>query len=368
MKIAIIGAGPAGLSAARKAAAGGAEVTVFEKKRVGEGIVCGECIFDFFGVLQKPESGLLFEVEKIIVRVHDTYSKQVIDYNRLWMIDRAVWQRGLAAQAQTVGARIIENHEVSVRELQDISDSHDFVIDCSGAPCVTARAYKFHQEYLKSFSVACQYRLAGDFSQYGKSIYLGFLPGIPQENMPGYYWIFPRSEGTAYVGIGYRAGNNGKTVNLWKKLDEVIDRENLGQMRVLGKGGGFLPIARPQKLVHDNIILAGDAAGITSEFSGEGIDLALISGAVAAGAALSADAAAYDKRIGQLLQEKLRFDKSVADFFKNGSFEDCDAMVDMVFNKKLAFNPKVVKLAYRVMKLAVSFKKRKQMLSPEILN
>ncbi len=46
MKIAIIGAGPAGLYAALAAAEKGMTADLYEKRRVGEGIVCGECIFD----------------------------------------------------------------------------------------------------------------------------------------------------------------------------------------------------------------------------------------------------------------------------------------------------------------------------------
>jgi flavin-dependent dehydrogenase len=43
MKLAIIGAGPGGLYAALAAAGQGLQVDLWEKGRVGEGIVCGEC-------------------------------------------------------------------------------------------------------------------------------------------------------------------------------------------------------------------------------------------------------------------------------------------------------------------------------------
>ena len=67
MKIAIIGAGPGGLYAALAAAKKGMQVELFEKRRVGEGIVCGECIFDSLRIMPRPGLGLLRPVDEILL-------------------------------------------------------------------------------------------------------------------------------------------------------------------------------------------------------------------------------------------------------------------------------------------------------------
>ncbi|MFA6075936.1 MAG: NAD(P)/FAD-dependent oxidoreductase [Negativicutes bacterium] len=363
MKIAIIGAGPAGVYAAITAATHGAEVTVFEKRCVGEGIVCGECIFDFFGTLQQPRYGYRYTVENIIVHAHNTYTKAVAKYNRLWMMDRSAWQRGLAAEAVGLGVKIHENKEILPAQLRQLSQEFDFIIDCSGAPSVTGQAYGFHSEYLNKFNVACQYELRGDFSKFKKSILIGFLPDIPAENMPGYYWIFPKDDQSANVGIGYRTDTKGKTVNLWQKLDEVIRLENLQTMTITGRGGGFLPISRPNKLVHDNILLVGDAAGITSEFSGEGIDLACISGTLAARAILDGDVSGYQNRLNLLLKEKFALDKTITKYMQNSNLVEIDGLVDAVFNKKIILNPRTMTIAYKLLKMIVLWKIRKRIIA-----
>ena len=361
MKIAIIGAGPAGLYAAMTAAAGGAETTLFEKRQVGEGIVCGECIFDFFGMLKQPRHGYLYTVENVIVQAQCRYTKAVVKYDRLWMIDRSSWQRGLAVEAIELGASIKENSAISSAQLSELSREFDFVIDCSGAPSLTSQAHGFHSEYLRKFNVACQYELQGDFSKLSKSILIGFLPGIPAENMPGYYWIFPKDDRRANVGIVYRPDTNGKTVQLWEKLDEVIRRENLQDMKIISKGGGFLPIARPAKLVYDNILLAGDAAGITSEFSGEGIDLACISGKFAAQAIIDGRVTGYEQKLNRLLADKLALDKKISDFFQHSDLGDIDRLVDAVFNKKILLNPRIMGIAYRLLKMIISWNNKKRL-------
>jgi flavin-dependent dehydrogenase len=64
-RIAIIGGGPGGLSAAVKAAESGFEVHLFEKGEIGSGIMCAEGFIDTLGVLNKPAVGVLFKVERV---------------------------------------------------------------------------------------------------------------------------------------------------------------------------------------------------------------------------------------------------------------------------------------------------------------
>ncbi|MCK9393139.1 MAG: FAD-dependent oxidoreductase, partial [Syntrophales bacterium] len=106
LRLAIIGGGPGGLYGAIAAARQGMEVVLFEKGEIGDHIVCGECIFDSLGLLEKPEAGLLYKVETILLEARGVHRLAIRDYRNLWMMDRGVWQRHLATKAVNIGVVI----------------------------------------------------------------------------------------------------------------------------------------------------------------------------------------------------------------------------------------------------------------------
>ena len=85
----VIGGGPAGLYAALEAAGHGLDVTLFEKGKIGENIRCAEGFFDTMKLLKKPNSGVRFKVEQIIIKAKSTYQIDARKLN-LWMIDRGL--------------------------------------------------------------------------------------------------------------------------------------------------------------------------------------------------------------------------------------------------------------------------------------
>ena len=106
MKMAIIGAGPGGLYAALAAVRKNIKVDLFEKRKVGEGIVCGECIFDSLGIMARPGRGLLHPVEGLVLKGSGEYRFPLGRHKPLWMLDRRIWQQDLSRQAQELGVRL----------------------------------------------------------------------------------------------------------------------------------------------------------------------------------------------------------------------------------------------------------------------
>lgn len=117
-------------------------------------------------------------------------------------------------------------------------------------------------------------------------IELHFLPEI----LPGYFWIFPLPNGYANVGVGMRADKmQQKKINLKKAFEQVIannptisarfkNAELDGGVKLFG-----LPLgSKKRKLSGDNYMLCGDAGQLIDPFTGEGIGNALMSGMFAA--------------------------------------------------------------------------------------
>jgi geranylgeranyl reductase family protein len=98
----------------------------------------------------------------------------------------------------------------------------------------------------------------------------------------GYGWVFPK-EKTANVGIGVKKGM-GISGSVKRTLDYFLARL-YEQGTITGKPfhsfGGWIPAGPVDKTVHENIILAGDAAGHTHPITGAGIFMAVKGGRMA---------------------------------------------------------------------------------------
>jgi len=283
MKIAILGAGPAGLYAALAAAERGFRTDLFEKRAIGEGIVCGECIFDSLGILSRPGRGLLHPVEEVFLTARERHTLAIGRYRKLWMMDRRSWQEGLAEAAVARGVRLEAQTKIDPERLRRMQHEYDGIIDASGAPSVTSRAYGFSGRYLEDGLVAYQAVLRGDFSTLWPRIAVGFLPDLPPERRPGYAWIFPKNARRANCGVIYtmRGSRRGGDPDLKALLADFLKSEGLAGAEILKTGGGIAAGRILPRLVYDRILLAGDAAGLTSPLHGGGIDLACLSGVLA---------------------------------------------------------------------------------------
>ena len=108
--------------------------------------------------------------------------------------------------------------------------------------------------------------------------------------LPGYAWIFPIGENKANIGLGMRLDHfRKKKYNLEKMLQDFLEMPAI-KKRLL-RGGQLRDVATwqlnfgsQQKLQHvfDGAILVGDAAGFINPLTGGGIHNALVSAELAA--------------------------------------------------------------------------------------
>lgn len=116
--------------------------------------------------------------------------------------------------------------------------------------------------------------------------------------IPGYFWLFPVSEGVVNVGIGMVIGLMDKQKKKLKAMQaDVIANHPLFKERfanatmIEGSAKGWqLPFGSPRKkesrqprrAAGSGIRLVGDAASLVDPFSGEGVGNALVTGEMAA--------------------------------------------------------------------------------------
>ncbi|MER1998856.1 MAG: NAD(P)/FAD-dependent oxidoreductase [Lysinibacillus sp.] len=318
-KIAIIGGGPAGLTAAIEGAKQGLDVDLFDQYAIGDNIRCAEGFFDTMNMLGKPDDGIRFKVDTIDFKVKNNYSFQADDKVNLWMIDRSEWQIGLAQQARDLGVRIHEHSSVSKERLKELQQSHDWVIDGSGAPSVTSKAYGWQSFYKETSGLTVQFTMHGDFSKYEDKIYAAIL-----DKYAGYYWIFPKGVNEANVGL---IVFNDTKDNLWHELERIIELEGLTSYVRTRKLGGICPVVIPNQLVYDNALLTGDAAGLVSALHGGGIDNACVSAKIAIECIVNGEVEQYGQKIHALLGKKLDGEQKFADI----AYQISPLVLDTIF-------------------------------------
>jgi geranylgeranyl reductase family protein len=114
-----------------------------------------------------------------------------------------------------------------------------------------------------------------------------------KELLPWYLWIFPFADGSVNAGLalpGKLAAK--KKLSLKELLFQLIDsyphlKKRFENARLRGKlAAGRLPVfTGPTRVSGNNYLLLGDAARLIDPFTGEGIGNAMISGQLAAGVA-----------------------------------------------------------------------------------
>ncbi|MFZ5811260.1 MAG: NAD(P)/FAD-dependent oxidoreductase [Thermodesulfobacteriota bacterium] len=307
----VVGAGPAGASAALHAARLGLRVLVLDKKKFPREKTCGDALsstsltcLEELGLL----SGLLDEtyvrVNRIAYVAPDGESVTV----PLLKIDPALPVTGMICRRI-----ILDDHLLrAAREVAEVMDwcrvtglltengqavgvraelggrrrytfTAKAVVGADGARSIVARnmGVRAYPEY-RALAVTAYYRLVTGT--------MGSLEAhFPREILPGFLWIHPTERGLTNVGLSFPRWRFSRT---GPKPRELLERclrspflrerfafaERFGDIRV-----SLLPLGNTLRQVHgQGFLLVGDAAGLIHPCSCEGVSTALVSGKVAA--------------------------------------------------------------------------------------
>jgi len=151
-----------------------------------------------------------------------------------------------------------------------------------------------------------------------ENIELHFLDDV----MPGYFWIFPLENGEANVGLGIlETVRKERNMDLREVMAKIVQhprfKDRFQNATPLERGASWpLPLgSKRRKSYGDGFMLIGDAASLIDPFSGEGIGQAMHSGRFAAQVAAEAIATSdlsgtflkrYDDRFWALFGSEIR--------------------------------------------------------------
>jgi geranylgeranyl reductase family protein len=322
VKVLIVGAGPAGSTAAYYLAQAGIDVTVLEKTAFPREKVCGDGLtpravreIQKLGLPHSEDAGWRRNKGLRLIaggRTIELPWPEVSDFPTYGLIrTRLGFDESLARHAESAGAVVLERHSVT-SALQDddgrvigaraaildesgrkTGETRDFLADvvlaADGNSTRTAVSLGMHKRDDRPLGVAVRTYFTSP--RHDDDWMEGWLelPGKSGKPLPGYGWVFGVGDGTSNVGLGIL--NSSKEFG---KLDyKQVLREwtagmpaewgftpenQVGEIR-----GAALPMGFNRTPHYSpGMLLLGDAGGMVSPFNGEGISYAMESARFAA--------------------------------------------------------------------------------------
>ena len=293
--VAVVGAGPAGATAALVLAQAGVEVALLDRAPLPRDKTCGGGVVA--RALESLPSGVGIPVERRLGRVESRFTDAgvVVTVERetplVHMSMRAPLDLALAEAARAAGAGL---HAPCAVERVGVTPDHvqletgrgalraRFLIAADGATGPTARAAGW-TEPLDSVpaleaEVEVPPRVLARFVDRAR-----FDLGTPAG---GYGWIFPKADHLS-VGVGVFTRGAARR-RLRDELARYLHAVGLGEASVRRVRGAPIPVRPRRDAARGRVLLAGDAAGLADPLTGEGISLAILSGRLAAESLLAA--------------------------------------------------------------------------------
>ena len=282
----VVGAGPAGCAAAAQALSLGMSVTIIDKFAFPRDKLCGglvtgrsmKILQDLFGV--QPDNDLFLKTNHIRLWAGERELANKPSAPSMYMTMRKRFDHALVEHCQKLGASIIcgtvnEIGPAYVKLRDDRRFAFDVLIGADGANSVVARLGLGKQVPKSKMAFGLEIeapRPEGD----DNAIELD-LDAMSW----GYGWSFPKHHGRT-IGVG---GLHSKNPDA-KQLMKAYRSKMAPASHAIAEKGAFLPFGSFLRTPGNNrIIVAGDAAGLVDPITGEGIALALESGALAGKAA-----------------------------------------------------------------------------------
>ena len=327
----VIGAGPAGSAAALTLARRGVDVLLVDRSAFPREKVCGDALIPdalaALAALGVRDEILAHSLRSSGIKVYAPHGREVALHGECAVVPRFVLDDTLRAAAIASGARFLAPYRVIEPIVRQDHFRHGsstqveyagarfrdasgrvitvlarWTILATGAAGEALRAFGVADRAAPSATAARVYMHAPAAAT-STSPFL--LISFGRQLAPGYGWVFPGPDGMFNVGVGifHDATRKPGDANLRAIMTTFL--ETFEPARALARAASSMTrfVGAPLRtglmgsaLARPGLLVAGEAAGATYSFSGEGIGKALETGMLAGG--MVADALANADRSG----------------------------------------------------------------------
>ena len=353
--VAIVGAGPAGLTLAETVAKEGGDVLLLEEHpEVGVPPHCtGKLSVTALNELDLDEKGVLHRVRGAVFYPPSLTPVTITrDGAQALIFDRKILDQTLATKAVDAGAKLYTHSRAKTFSIKPGGITLRFeqqgtlydvkcrlIVGADGAASHTARLAGLYSKKPSEIRIGVQREVSGVHIVHGMvELYFG------RTWSPGFFaWMVPTGNDTARVGLAVQPNAPHPASEYLDAFMEAhpVAREKLGGYRVLKQSthilptGGVLP-----RTVSDGVLIVGDAAGQVKSTTGGGLYYGMACAKIAGAAISKALQASPDpllRRQGLMSYEaawRAKFGREIAFSVRARAFLDSlsDSEVDYLFN------------------------------------
>ena len=278
----IVGAGPAGGTAAYHLAKRGRSVVILEKEKLPRYKPCGggvaPIVAEWFDFDFSPAISLKVKSVRYTWNMGDPVEADLDIAEPVWMVRRDIFDHFLVQQAQKQGAALRENTEVKGIEFKSdhwqvntadgpVLGRYLIAADGSKGPMANWLGFKKRKRCIGG---ALEAEALTDTIENPETLHLEF--GLVKN---GYLWNFPKADGYS-IGIG--AFRGGGKQNLKEIATEYSKLFGVDFTSVKQHGHPLCLWDGNQKLHTQNALLVGEAACVVDPLTAEGIRPSMFSG------------------------------------------------------------------------------------------
>ncbi len=353
----VVGAGPAGSSAARTAAERGLKVLLVDRElEIGVPDKCGEFVPSLKEMRRltphandleryfDPPRDLIVNRTKYVRFVFPNEKEISVEFEGV-VVERKLFDKHLANEAARAGADVATSVKVldlleggrgvKAKTLSGLVElKSKVVVAADGAYSLVARraGLPVSRDPL-DYGVGFQYEMVNvDHDPDYVDMYIG------EDVAPGTYaWIIPKGPDVANVGTGVRIPYVKRGLNVRDYQRNFVEKHPVASIKLrkakpTAVKAGCIPVGGPiSEMVAGNVLAVGDAGGHTIPTVGGGIPPGLVIGSIAGqvvashvleGESLSVFDGAWRAEMGETIENSLRIRRMSDVAFKNAKMMD----------------------------------------------